>query len=66
VPRVEPQDGKLLACNSGEQPTGKNENAAKNECRGGASFSIGTVSAGTEVDERMMSTDQLMKLEEEP
>jgi hypothetical protein len=44
----------------------KNENAAKNECRGGASFSIGTVSAGTEVDERMMSTDQLMKLEEEP
>jgi molybdopterin molybdotransferase len=63
--RVESQDGKLLAFSSGEQSTGKMKTLLRANAIAVIPSACGTVRAGTEVDVRMMSTNELMKVEEE-
>lgn len=63
--RVEAQDGRLLAFSSGEQSTGKMKTLLRANAIAVVPSACGTVSAGTEVDVRMMSANELMNVEEE-
>ena len=63
--RVESQDGRLLAFSSGEQSTGKMKTLLRANAIAVIPSACGTVSAGTEVDVRMMSANELMNVEEE-
>ena len=63
--RVESQDGRLMAFSSGEQSTGKMKTLLRANAIAVIPSACSTVSAGTEVDVRMMSANELMNLEEE-
>jgi len=63
--RVESHDGKLLAFSSGEQETGKMKTLLRANAIAVIPAACGSVRAGTEVDVRMMSNNELMKAEEE-
>jgi molybdopterin molybdotransferase len=63
--RVESHKGKLLAFSSGEQETGKMKSLLRANAIAVIAASSGNVPAGTEVDVKMMSTNELMNVEEE-
>ena len=62
--RIESQDGKLLAFNSGEQSTRKMKTLLTANAIALLPFATGKISPGTEVDVKMMSANELMKVEE--
>ena len=63
--RVESHEGKLLALSSGDQSTGKMKTLLRANAIAVIPAACGMVSAGTEVDVRMISANELMKVEEE-
>jgi molybdopterin molybdotransferase len=63
--RVESQHGKLLAYVSGEQSTGKMKTLLRANAIAIIPSACGTLPAGAEVDVRMLSPNEVMKVDEE-